>query len=284
MIKKESRVSSFSRYFVLSLFAVMMLLPVVYTVCNSFMSSYEINRYYENIGVENGFTAFHLLPDVISFDSYYKVFVATPDYLLKFWVSLLLTSVIVLGQVVVSVLAGYSLAKFRFPFRDTFSFIIIILMMMPYQVTLVSNYIVLERLGILNSYSALILPGIFSPFGVFLMRQVISTMPSSILEAAKLDGANQLQIIFFVLVPRCKSGIISLVILSFIDYWNMVEQPLIFLDNPSKYPLSVFLASCSKSNIGLSFTCGVLAMIPVVLLFLYFEKELCEGIAFSNLK
>jgi multiple sugar transport system permease protein len=116
------------------------------------------------------------------------------------------------------------------------------------------------------------------------MRQVISTMPDSLIEAAKLDGANQIQLLTRVVLPRCKSGVISLIILSFIDNWNMVEQPLIFLDDTSQYPLSVFLAQVNSSNLNLSFTCGILAMLPVAILFLFFEKELVEGIGFSNLK
>lgn len=268
----------------LILFAALVLLPIIYTVTNSFMSAAEIQKYYSTLHSETGSTVFHLIPDHFSLDSYYQVFFASPDYLIKFWNSMLMTCSIVAGQVMVSCLAGYGFAKFHFPFRDTIFFLIIILMMMPYQVTLVSNYIVLDKLHLLNTYWAIILPGIFSPFGVFLMRQVIATMPDSLLEAARLDGANELQILTRVVIPRSQSGLISLIILNFIDNWNMVEQPLIFLEDVGRYPLSVFLSQVNSSNTSLSFTCGILAMIPVTLLFLFFEKELVEGISFSNLK
>ena len=283
-MKKKRRFALYGKHGMLLIFSVVILLPLVYTLCNSFMATSEINHYYAGINAQGGTTAFHLIPDQFSLDSYYQVFISRPDYLIKFWVSLFLTSAIVVGQLVISVLAGYALAKFAIPFRNFFMFAIIALMMMPYQVTLVSNYIVLEKIGLLNTYWALVLPGIFSPFGVFLMRQILSTMPDAILEAAKLDGANQFQLIRKIIVPSCKSGIVSLVILSFVDYWNMVEQPLIYLDDPSSYPLSVFLAHFNSSNLGLSFTCGVLAMIPVLLLFWLFENDLTKGIAFSSLK
>ena len=94
------------------------------------------------------------------------------------------------GQLLISIIGGYAFAKFRFPFRDTIFYCIIVLMMLPYQVTLVPTYMVVRELGLMNSMLSLILPGVFSAFGVFLMRQVMASVPDSILEAAKLDGAN----------------------------------------------------------------------------------------------
>lgn len=268
-------------YIFLGFFALFVLLPIVYTVTNSFMGAEEIDRYYGKIATEGGQTMFHLLPDRVTVDSYYQMLFRRPDYLVKFWNSILLTGSIVLGQVFISCMAGYAFSKFRFPGRDALFFILIILMMMPYQVTLVSNFIVLDKMKLIGSYAAVILPAVFSPFGVFLMRQVIDSMPGEMIEAAKLDGANQWRILFRIVVPRCRSGIVSLIILSFVDSWNMVEQPLIFLKDRAAYPLSVFLSETSSS---LGFACGVLAMIPVALLFLFYEQELVEGISLSNLK
>lgn len=279
-IVENNKYSKASRLMILSLFALFVLLPIIYTITNSFMGADEISKYYSN----DKQMMVHLIPDKFSLNAYYQMLFRRPDYLIKFWNSLGLTSIIVLGQVVISTLAGYSFAKFKFPGRDTIFFILIILMMMPYQVTLVSNYIVLDKMHLIGSYWAIILPAIFSPFGVFLMRQVIVTMPDELIEAAKLDGANQFRLLFRIVVPRNKGGIVALIILSFIDNWNMVEQPLVFLDNKYKYPLSIFLSQINQSEPGLAFACGVLAMVPVALLFVFFEKELIEGIGFSNLK
>ncbi len=279
-IEKKSKYSSASRLMLLSLFALFVLFPIIYTITNSFMNADEIAKYYAG----DQQMMIHLIPDKFSLNAYYQMLFRRPDYLIKFWNSLSLTTFIVIGQVVISCLAGYSFAKFKFPCRDGIFFTLIILMMMPYQVTLVSNYIVLDKMGLIGSYLAIILPAIFSPFGVFLMRQVIATMPDEIIEAAKIDGANQFQLLFKIVVPRNKGGIVALIILSFIDNWNMVEQPLVFLDNKYKYPLSIFLSQINQSEPALAFACGVLAMVPVVLLFTFFEKELIEGIGFSNLK
>lgn len=276
----SGRKTNISRYITLSIFALFFILPIIYTITNSFMSVSEITRYY----ADGDKMVLHIFPDKVSFDGYYQLLFRRPDYLIKFWNSLMLTGVIVVGQVVISSLAGYAFSKFHFPGRDAIFFVIIIIMMMPYQVTLVANYIVLDKMGLIGGYLAVILPAVFSPFGVFLMRQVISTMPDELIEAAKLDGASQVQLLFKIVVPRNKGGIVSLIILSFVDNWNMVEQPLVFLDDKYKYPLSIFLSQINQTEPGLSFACGVLAMIPVILLFVFFEKELIDGIGFANLK
>ena len=281
---KKGLISSASRHGLLTCFALSMILPMIYTVCNSFMSVAEVEQYYGSVFSDKGSAVFHLFPDILSLDTYYRVFLAQPDYLVKFITSLLLVGVIIFGQAAVSVFAGYALAKYPFPGSNVCFFVVIILTMMPYQVTLVSNYIVLDYLGLINTYWALILPGIFSPFGVFLMRQVMLSVPNEMIEAAELDGANILQTIFHIVVPYCKSGIVALLLLSFFDNWNMVEQPLVFLEDSFQYPLSVYLAQFNSDHIGLSFTCGVLAMLPAVLLFFFFEDDLCNGVAFANLK
>ena len=148
---------------------------------------------------------------------------------------------------------------------------------------LILNDAARDRLGLVGSYWALILPAMFSPFGVFLLRQVFDTCPSDILEAARLDGAGNLRILFGILVPRCRAGVISLGILSLIDAWNMVEQPIVFLESEYDYPLSVFLTRMNGQNIGVLCACGVLAALPVVLLFLYYDQELTEGVTLSQL-
>lgn len=270
--------------FILILFALVSIFPLVYTITNSFMSTGEISRYYGQITQQGGHTMFHLLPDIFSLDGFYQVLLRRPDYLVKFWNSMLLSGSIVAGQVVVSCLAGYAFSRFRFPGREAVFFVLIILMMMPYQVTLVSNYIVLDKMRLIGTYPAVILPAVFSPFGVFLMRQVFDNIPKAQIEAAQLDGANQVRILMRIAVPMSRPGIASLVILSFIDNWNMVEQPLIFLKDRLSYPLSIFLVQINNSNLQLGFACGILAILPAALLFLCFESELVEGISISSLK
>ena len=261
------RTRAWAKLIALSLLAAAALGPMLYTFLNAFSS-----------GISYG-----LLPSEWSLQGWREVLLSRPHYLAKFWNSLGLSAVIVAGQVLLSCLAGYGFSKFRFRGKEALFFLVILLMMMPYQVTLVSNYLMLDRLGLVGSYWALILPAMFSPFGVFLLRQVFDTCPSDILEAARLDGAGNLRILFGILVPRCWAGVISLGILSFIDAWNMVEQPIVFLESEYDYPLSVFLTRMNGQNIGVLCACGVLAALPVVLLFLYYDQELTEGVTLSQL-
>lgn len=252
---------------ILSLLSMIALGPMLYTFVNAF----------------SGSTSYGLFPIEWSLQGWKEVLWNRPHYLAKFWNSMGLAAAIVLGQVLISCLAGYGFSKFRFRGKEALFFLVILLMMMPYQVTLVSNYLMLDKLDLVGSKWSLILPGVFSPFGVFLLRQVFDTCPNELLEAARLDGAGNLRILFHILVPRCRAGVISLGILSFIDAWNMVEQPIVYLKSGYDYPLSVFLTRMDGQNLGVLCTCGVLAALPVVLLFLYYDRELTEGVTMTQL-
>jgi multiple sugar transport system permease protein len=249
------------------------------------MRASEIQWYYGSLGTENSqINPFHLIPNRITFSGYYQMLFARPHYLMKFWQSLGLSLAIVTGQLVISILGGYAFSKFRFPGRDILFFFLIALMMMPMQVMLVPGYITLDAMGLIGSYSALILPASFSAFGVFLICQFMSSIPDVILESAKIDGAGHFLILRKILLPNCKAGLASLVILSFIDSWNMVEQPLVYLRDSLKNPFSLFLLQINEFEPALGFACGVLAILPVLLLFLFFEEELISGISYSVLK
>jgi len=157
-------------------------------------------------------------------------------------------------------------------------------MLMPFQVTLVPNYMIADKLGILNTDWAIILPGIFSTFSIFLLTKYMRQIPSAYIEAAKLDGATEWQIFTKIALPTCKSAIFALTILLFIDYWNMVEQPLVLLTEVDKQPLSVFLSQINEAEIGIAFAASALYMIPPLLIFLWGEEYLVEGISRSGVK
>ena len=260
--------------------AVAVVFPVVFVFANSFMTEAEIIKSYGDSAKIN----LHLIPNEFSLQGYIDVFLITPSYLMKFWNSVFISAAIMTGQVVISCLGGYGFAKFKFPLKNVIFYFMIILMMMPLQVTLVPNYMVLDKIKLIGSYASVIVPGIFSTFGVFLITQVFSSVPDNLIEAAKIDGANHLQILFKIVIPYCKAGVASLFVLNFIDNWNMVEQPLIFLKDFTKYPLSIFLSNINQSKLGISFVCGILAIIPVFLLFLHLKDSLIYGIENANLK
>ena len=276
IVIKENKVLKIIKYGILIIFTVCALLPVVYMISSSFMSTAEIQKSISNY-------KFHIIPDSFTFTQYYEVFLRSPEFLLKFWNSVILTLPIVVGQIVISILGAYSFAKIKFPFSKNIFFMFILLMVMPYQVTLVPIYIILKNMNLVGSYTSVILPGIFSTFGVFLLTQFVKSIPDEQCESAKVDGANHMQILFKIILPQCKGSLASLAILSFLDNWNMIEQPLILLGD-EKQPLSTFLSQINQTELKVAFAAGVLFMLPSIFIFLKGEKQLLQGIQHLDLK
>ena len=227
-----------------ALFAVAFLLPTVLTFTNSFMTQSEIAANYGKVFSSVSGNAYisetvnlKFIPDKVSLSQYITVLFKSPDYLLKFWNSVILVVPIVVLQVGVASITAYGFTRWRGKVRSFLFFFYVILMLMPYQVTLVPNYLVSQWLGILNTRWAIIFPGMFAPFSVFLLTKFMRRIPASLIEAAKLDGSSEWQIFKDICLPQCRSALYSIAILVFIDYWNMVEQPLVLLQDAEKQPL-----------------------------------------------
>jgi len=271
--------------------AALFLTPIVLTITNSFMSASEISSNYGVIfqnATSDGKTYISetvnlkFIPDMVTFSQYITTLFKSPDYLLKFWNSIILVVPIVVFQLIVAVFAAYGFTKTKGKLSAIVFFSYIILMMMPYQVTLVPNYLVLDWMNLLDTNWAIWLPGIFSPFSVYLITKYMKRIPVPLLEAARIDGANEWQVFSKVCVPICKGIITSCAILVFIDYWNMVEQPLLFFSDSDKYPLSIFLSKINAGEVGLAFAVATIYMVPSLLIFLYGEEQLVEGIAYQG--
>lgn len=271
-------------------FAILFLMPIVLTITNSLMTKSEINANYGVIFAKrNGVRVFisntvnlKFIPDIVSFEQYFKVLILSPEYLLKFWNSVIYVVPIVTFQLAIASLASYGFARYRGRVREVIFFAYIILMLMPYQVTLVPNYLVSSWLNILNTRWAIWLPGFFSPFAVYMLTKYMRRIPKSIYEAAEIDGAGEWQIFTKICLPNCRGGIASIAILLFIDYWNMVEQPLILLSNDQLHPLSVFLSKINSGEISLAFAVAVIYMVLPMMVFLYGEEYLVEGIVYQG--
>lgn len=276
---------------VAAFFAILFLTPIVLTITNSFMGASEISSNYGSVFAtnSNGGKVYisekvnlKFIPDMVSFSQYATVLFKSPDYLYKFWNSVALVGPIVVFQLLVASLASYGFARYRGRIREIIFFSYIILMQMPYQVTLVPNYLVSDWLNLLDTNWAIWLPGIFSPFTVFLLTKFMRRIPTSVIEAAQIDGAGEWQIYKKICMPLCKGAICSAAILVFIDYWNMVEQPLILLSDANKHPLSVFLSKINAGEIGLAFAVATIYMVPSLLIFLYGEDYLVNGITYQG--
>lgn len=272
-------------------FAILFLAPIVLTITNSFMASSEISSNYGSVFATNSSGGkvyisekvnLKFIPDMVSFSQYVTVLFKSPEFLLKFWNSVILVGPIVVFQLLVASLASYGFARYRGRLREIIFFAYIILMLMPYQVTLVPNYLVSDWLKLLDTNWAIWLPGIFSPFAVFLLTKFMRRIPTSVIEAAKIDGAGEWQIYKKICMPLCRGAICSAAILVFIDYWNMVEQPLILISDAEKHPLSVFLSKINAGEIGLAFAVATVYMVPSLLIFLYGEEYLVNGITYQG--
>lgn len=288
--KKRELIKKIILFTVALIIAVVFLLPIVLTIANSFMEASEISANYGVIFAKgvNGAKQYiaetvnlKIIPDMVSFSQYYTVLFRSPDYLLKFWNSLILVVPIMVFQLVVAVFASYGFTRAKSKFVGVIFFAYIILMLMPYQVTLVPNFFVLNYLGLLQTNWAIWLPGIFSPFSVYLLTKYMKRIPNSIFEAARIDGAGEFRTFLHVALPISRGIITSSAILIFMDYWNMVEQPLFFLKE-DQYPLSIYMSRINESEVGVAFAVATIYMIPSLFVFLYGEEALVEGIAFQG--
>ena len=163
-------------------------------------------------------------------------------------------------------------------------FLYIILMLMPFQVTMLSSYLVLNGLGLMNTQEAIILPAVFSTYPVFLVYRGFCSLPKGLIEAARIDGAGEWMIFAKLGLPLASGGILSAMVLGFLEYWSLIEQPLAFLEDQTLWPLSLYLPEISLEQAGYSFVAAVITLIPAVFVFLAGREYLEQGIAASALK
>lgn len=266
----------------LGVIVLVMVFPILYLVSHSLKPEALITEIYTKGG--KGIDKLWIHPFSVCFEQYYRILFRSPYYLHLFWNTVCMVGSIVVGQVVVAVLAAYGFSKHKFKGSQILFFIYIVMMLMPFQVTLVPSYIVLKKLELLDHMSSLILPGIFSSFAVFFLKQFMEGIDEAFLEEGRLLGAGELRILVSLIVPMCKPIIVSAMILIFVDYWSMVEQPVIFMNSPEKMPLSVYLSNLATSNIHIGFACSVLYMILPLLFVLYGQDDLSDGLKITSLK
>lgn len=269
----------------LLLLGIVILYPIIFTLADSFMADWEITEYYgtgeemkEVSDSTEKYMDMKLIPFEATLKQYKTILIERPQYLFMFWNSIKLALPIAIGQLIVAAMAAYAFALLKSRFAGILYFIYIITMLLPFQVTLVPNYIVAQKLGIMGTSLSIILPGIFGTFGVFLLRQYMVSIPPSYMEAAKIDGAGHLSIFLKIIIPLLKPGLAALFILLFMDNWNMVEQPLIFLSDPLDEPLSLFLSNINTEDPSIAFAAAFIYMLPLILVFLYGEEYMVSGI------
>lgn len=276
------------KYFIklfLFLMAGIMCLPLFMILTGSFMGAYEVKDKLGAIlegGTGNAYWT--LLPDYPTMAAYVELLLDTPKFFVMFWNSCIQVIPALIGQLAVAVPAAWAFARFSFRGKNILFFIYTVLMIMPFQVTMVSNYLVLNKFNLMNTHLAIILPNIFSTFPIFILMKFFQSIPNSLIEAAQLDGASKWNIFIRIGVPMGSSGIISIVVLDFLEYWNAIEQPIAFLRNKSLWPLTLYLPSITSEKAGVSFAASVIIMLPALLVFFYGQEYLEQGIMASGIK
>lgn len=269
----------------LILLAAVVCIPLLMLFGGSFMGSDEVA---EKIGPvlsgSGGRAQFFLIPDYPTLKGYVELLLDSPNFFIMFWNSCLIVFPVLLGQLLTAVPAAWGFAKYRFPGKKALFTLYIVLMLMPFQVTMVSNYLVLSNLDLLNTRWAVILPGAFSTFPVFILYRFFRAVPDALLEAAAIDGAGPLRAFFHIGLPLGAPGIASAMLLSFLEYWNVLEQPLTFLKDKSLWPLSLFLPGIAEDKAAMSLAASVIMLIPPLLVFLMGQKYLERGIRAAGLK
>ncbi len=271
----------------LSLIAIVMLVPLVVTFLYSFFSPEEIKAYLQTRGNydQKAMMDIVLSPKVASLDQYYRVLISDNSILRMFANSAMYTVAILLGQAAVIPALAYALSRFRFRGRDAIFFTIIMLMLLPFQVTMVPNVLTLRAIGLLNTVWAVIMPMWFTPFYVFLIRQYMVGLPDELLEAAQMDGAGTVRSYFHIVLPVCKPVVGAAVALSFADLWNLVEQPMTYLSaRQDLQPLSVMFNQLVAQPSGIEFAGAALYIMPALLVYLFFQEDILSGVQLTELK
>lgn len=274
-------------FVLLTILSAVILIPIVFTFLYSFFPQSEITAYLKGRGSYDTTKWLDVLysPAMFSLRQYYKIFIEEPSYLKLFCNSMMYTGAILVGQALIVPLTAYCLSRFQFHGRDLLFFCILVLMILPFQVTMAPSVTVLRWLGIMETPWAVILPMCFSPFYIFLLRQFMVGIPNELLEAGMVDGVGPVRGFVHVILPVCKPILGAAAALSFADCWNMVEQPLIYLANHTNLqPLSVMFNQISTDRADVAFAGSALYNLPTLLIYLYFQEDIVAGIQLSELK
>lgn len=282
MKKCRARPLSLLLLFFLALFVWM---PLAMLLTGTVTQTAEIRARLSGVlGAADTLASWRVLPERFTLKHIVELLLDTPAFYRVIWNSCAQVFPGVAGQILVGAPAAWALARYRFPGRRVLNWLYILLMILPFQVTMASSYLVLNRLRCIDTPFAILLPMTFSAFPVFIMSKFFSKIPKDMLEAARIDGAGEWRVFVRIGLPLGLPGILSAALLGFVEGWNAVEQPITFLKTPSLYPLSVFLPQTTVENAGVSFVSAVITLLPAVLIFFAGQQYLEQGIIASGLK
>jgi len=273
-------------WILLIVLALLAVYPVIFLSAGSLMGADELEDCLGAVvsGAE-GYASFPVLPKYPTLQHFVEVLLDSPEFFVMFWNSILITFGVLGGQFVAGTMAAWGFARYEFPCKRGIFLLYIVLMLLPFQVLMLSDYLLLDRLRLLDSLWAVILPGMFSTFPVFIMYRFFAEIPDSLIESARLDGAREWQLFWYLALPMGSSGIIAALVLGFLEYWSLIEQPLTFIKDKSKLPLSVFLPDLTMTGkAGFLFAVSVVTFLPAIMVFMGGRDYLEHGIMAGEVK
>mgnify|MGYP000057868837 CR=1 FL=1 len=259
----KRKVSSIALNALLLILGVVTVYPFVWMIFSSFKENQEI------MALEQ-----HLLPQKFIIDNYINMN-AHFNFVRFFLNSIVITVVITLIVIYTSTICGFVLSKYKFKGRNILFGFVLSTMMIPWCVTIIPKYSMIQAFGWMDSYKALIIPAMFSGFGIFMMKQHISALPDEILEAARIDGANEFYIFHKIVLPMSKNGIFSIAIFQFLWAWEDFLWPYLVITNKDKQLLAVGLKMFNgqySTDYGALFAATAISIIPVLLIYLFFPE------------
>jgi len=256
--------------------AIMVFFPFFWMAVTSLKTAPEIQRVPLQIAPDNW----------LNFANYAEVFKREPflRYLLN---STIVASIAAVSSVVVSSLAGFGFAKYRFPGRDVFFLAIIGILMVPFQSVVVPLYLWMNELGLLDTYAGIVAPDLVSVFGVFLMRQAIEMIPNDYIDAARIDGASELRIFFLVILPSVKPAIATLLIIKFLWSWNEFFWPMVVISSPQMKVVTMGLIGFTNQyfiEYNLLTAAAVISLLPILVIFITLQRWVVQAVVMSGLK
>ena len=256
-------------------FGILIITPLLFMVSTSFKTDGQIWKY-----------DIQWIPDPIILDNYKRVFTDMPFD--KFFSnSVIVAGGVTLGQIVTGYLAAYAFARIRFAGRDKIFMIFLATMMIPSYVLIIPQYIMVDRLGLMNSYGAMILPSVVSAFSIFLLRNFMYSIPFELDEAAMIDGCNRLQILLRIIVPLTKPALSAMVIFVFMNAWNNFLWPLLVTSSESMRTIPLALSYFQTSNdaeYGPLMAAALVASLPILAVFMVAQNKFIEGMTMSGVK
>ena len=271
----RKKTSKFIVYTLLVFLGVLTILPFLWMICSSFKTNPEINALQQTF-----------FPKVFTTENYQKMN-DNFNFIRFFCNSLFISTTVTFIVCCTSTIAGFVLSKYQFKGRNLIFTFIIGTMMIPWAVTIIPKYSIIRSIGWMDSYLALFIPTMFSGFGIFMLKQYCTSIPDELLEAARIDGANEFYILGKIIFPLCRNAISSIAIFQFLWMWEDYLWPFIVINSEEKQVLAVGLKMFNgrfSTDYGGLFAATAVSIIPVLMVYLFFQRRFIDGITASAVK